>query len=112
MEFPFLSPRLRLPQSKVRLHHGELLALERAKGCRLHCHQGRVAVSLPGVWEDWELTCGESLLLDRPGLVLVEATGSAEVQVVSPRGAQGAETHPSWPIMPALWKLLSHCWPA
>lgn len=112
MGFPFFSPALRLPQGKVRLNHGELLVLERAKGCRILCHVGRVIVSLPSVWEDRELKPGEHLELRLSGLVLVEAVGDAEVQLVAPVRAQGAESRISWPIMPALWKLLSHCWPA
>jgi Protein of unknown function (DUF2917) len=68
----------------VYLKAGELLRIVDGAGFEVKCLRGNLWITQNGDLEDRIIECGESFVLDRPGLSLVNALGNPALLVVHP----------------------------
>jgi hypothetical protein len=85
--------------SQICLTENRPLRLLSARGVRIGCTAGIAWLTVAGEAGDILLTAGESHLVRSNGLALVEAIGTARVQIEQPLR--------SWPT---LWRAACNCW--
>ena len=68
----------------IHLKERESLRLQDGAGWEVRCLLGNLWITEEGEREDTILGCGQSFVLDRPGLSLVTALGGAALAVVQP----------------------------
>ena len=66
----------------VRLNTGELFDINDGEGLTIECLKGAVWITQSNDPRDIVLDCGQSFMLDRPGLALVCAAGGPAVVAV------------------------------
>ncbi|MDY0012520.1 MAG: hypothetical protein RBS40_06470 [Rhodocyclaceae bacterium] len=86
-----------LPRGIVRLGHGELLRLERARGWTVVCRAGAGTLGIPGDASapgvDLTLRPARRYVLPSPRPILIEAWGAVELELVPPTRGKG---RPGW----------------
>lgn len=66
------------------LRRGQLLRIQDAQGTRLVCTRGELWVTQDNDLDDHFIEPGDSLLLDRPGLVIVSAFHDSGIEIEVP----------------------------
>jgi hypothetical protein len=89
---------LRAMPNLVHLSGRQSLQLEPARGYRVIAICGEVWITQAGRLEDYVLRAGDSLTLDSPGLAIVSAFGTADVEVVAPPAAPAVGGFPEYSV--------------